>query len=58
MAGLQEKLKVPREFGKKGSKVKITWTADDQNSFDEIKKVVFQIGVATRKPGQTFCPKS
>jgi hypothetical protein len=38
VAGLQEKLKVPREIGKKGSKAKITWTEEDQKDFDEIKR--------------------
>jgi hypothetical protein len=35
---LQEKLKVPRHLGKKGSKVKISWDQEDQKAFDEIKK--------------------
>ena len=38
MAGLQDKLKVPHEEGKKGSRVKITWDPPDQEAFEEIKK--------------------
>ena len=34
---LQDKLKVPREIGKKGSKVPISWTPEDQQIFQEIK---------------------
>ena len=37
VANLQEKLKVPCEEGKKGSRVKISWTDADQKAFDEIK---------------------
>ena len=37
VALLQENLKLPRELGKKGSKVRITWTEADQKAFDEIK---------------------
>jgi hypothetical protein len=35
---LQEKLKVPRHLGKKGSKVRISWDQDDQKAFEGIKK--------------------
>ena len=35
---LQEKLKVPKDVGKKGSRVKITWTPEDQEAFDEVKR--------------------
>ena len=38
VAGLQDKLKVPREEGKKGSKKRISWTPEDQQAFQEIKK--------------------
>ena len=38
VATLQEKLKVPREVGKKGSKARIEWTPQDQEVFAEIKK--------------------
>ena len=38
VAGLQEKLKVPKDIGKKGSKVTITWTPEDQKVFDEVKR--------------------
>ena len=40
VAILQEKLKVPHEVGKKGSKVRITWTPEDQAAFDEIKRLL------------------
>ena len=38
VAGLQEKLKVPHEVGKKGSRSKISWDPPDQEAFDEIKR--------------------
>ena len=38
VACLQEKLKVPRDEGKKGSKKKIPWGEIDQEAFQEIKK--------------------
>jgi hypothetical protein len=38
VAKLQDKLKVPREAGKKGSKVQITWAPEDQVAFDEVKR--------------------
>ena len=38
VARLQDKLKVPREIGKKGSKVKIDWSEEDQAAFDLIKQ--------------------
>ncbi len=37
---LQDKLKVPRAEGKKGSKKKIEWDATDQAAFEGIKKVL------------------
>ena len=37
-ARLQDKLKVPREVGKKGSKVKITFDKEDLAAFEELKK--------------------
>ena len=40
MAGLQDKRKVPREERKKGSKKRISWTPEDQQAFQEIKKRV------------------
>jgi hypothetical protein len=40
---LQEKLKVPRDQGKKGSRVRITWDEQDQKAFDEIKKGFAQV---------------
>ena len=35
---LQDKLKVPRGAGKKGSRVTIEWSQEDQEVFDELKK--------------------
>ena len=37
---LMEKLKVPRDIGKKGSKAHITWEEEDLAAFAEIKKVL------------------
>ena len=38
VAALQEKLKVPRELGKKGSKHKVQFTDQEREAFEEIKK--------------------
>jgi hypothetical protein len=38
VAQLQDKLKLPREESKKGSKKKISWDSQDQAAFDEIKR--------------------
>ena len=35
---LQEKLKVPKDVGKKGSRVRISWGPKDQAAFDEVKR--------------------
>ena len=40
VARLQDKLKVPRSEGKKGSRKKISWDADDEKAFQEIKDVL------------------
>jgi hypothetical protein len=37
-APLQDKLKVPREVGKKGSKVRVEFTPSDIQAFEELKK--------------------
>ena len=37
---LQDKLKVPRAEGKKGSKKAISWSREDQEDFEKIKKVM------------------
>ena len=37
-ARLMEKLKVGREAGKKGSKVRITWDEEDQKAFEELRE--------------------
>ena len=34
---LPEKLKVPKDVGKKGSRLKITWTPENQEQFDEVQ---------------------
>ena len=39
-APLQDRLKVPREIGKKGSKHKIGWGEIEQAAFDELKRVL------------------
>ena len=39
VARLMEKLKVPREIGKKGSKAEIGWDEADLEAFEAIKKV-------------------
>ena len=41
VAPLQDKLKVPREVGKKGSKAKIDWNEVDEKAFEEIKRRLF-----------------
>ena len=41
-SALQEKLKVPRGEGKKGSTKPITWTEDDQKVFEHLKEVMCQ----------------
>ena len=38
VARLQDKLKVPREVGKKGSKARIDWSDSDEECFQEIKR--------------------
>ena len=40
VSGLQEKLKVPREVGKEGSMVAITWTDEDQKNSEDVKRVL------------------
>ena len=40
VACLQDKLKVSRLDGKKGSKVRITWTEKDQDAFEHIKRTL------------------
>ena len=38
VACLQDKLRVSKADGKKGSKLKISWDKDDQHAFEEIKR--------------------
>ena len=40
VARLQDKLKVSKAEGKKGSKLPISWDEDDQKAFDEIKSLL------------------
>ena len=40
VARLQDKLKVPRAEGKKGSKKRISWDKEDERAFQEIKNVL------------------
>ena len=39
-APFQEKLKVPRDQGKKGSKVRIVWSESDVEAFEALKQVL------------------
>ena len=39
-ARLQEKLKVPKGAGKKGSRLPITWEQEDQEAFEAIKRLL------------------
>ena len=43
VACLQDKLKVSKAEGKKGSKVRITWTTQDQHAFEQLNKFYVQI---------------
>ena len=55
VARLQDKLKVPRDQGKKGSKVRITWDEEDQKAFDEIKaRVCSQLVLQRVNPDKPF----
>ncbi len=53
--GLQNKLKLPREEGKKGSKKRIEWNPEDQKAFDEIKKrLCSQLALQRVNPDKPF----
>ena len=55
VAPLQDKLKVPRAEGKKGSKKKITWSAEDVKAFETIKqKLVSQLSLQRVTPDKPF----
>ena len=55
VARLQEKLKVPRDVGKKGSRVKIDWGTEDQVAFQEIKKrLCSELILQTVDPNKPF----
>jgi len=52
---LQDKLKLPRQEGKKGSKKKISWDAEDQVAFDEIKRrLCWKLILQRVKPDNPF----
>ena len=55
VAGLQDKLKVPHDVGKKGSKAPINWTENDQKAFDEIKeRLCSRLGLQRVNPDRPF----
>ena len=55
VANLQEKLKVPREIGKKGSKAPISWNEKDEESFRKIKaQLCSRLGLQRINPDQPF----
>ena len=55
VACLQDKLKVSRLDGKKGSKVRITWTEKDQDAFERIKHTLCSNLILQRvKPEKPF----
>ena len=55
VARLQDKLKLPREEGKKGSKKKISWDDEDQKAFDLIKaRLCGTLKLQRVKPDQPF----
>jgi hypothetical protein len=52
---LQDKLKVPRAEGKKGSKKKITWSESDKQAFEDIKqKLCSQLLLQRVNPDKPF----
>ena len=52
---MQDKLKLPREEGKKGSKKKISWDDEDQKAFDLIKaRLCGTLKLQRVKPDQPF----
>ena len=54
-APLQEKLKVPRAEGKKGSKKKMKWNEEEKKSFEEIKKkLCTQLSLQIVDPDKPF----
>ena len=55
MAGLQNKLKVPHEVGKKGSRRKNSWELADKEAFNEIKKrLLSKLFLQTVNPNKPF----
>jgi hypothetical protein len=55
VACLQDKLKVPREEGKKGSKKQIAWGEEDQKAFEEVKaRLCSQLVLQRVNPDKPF----
>ena len=55
MSPLLEKLKVTRKEGKKGSKVRVTWDAKDQEAFEAIKRsLVDRLSLLHVNPDRPF----
>ena len=55
VARLQDKLKVPRDIGKKGSKHPISWEAEDQKVFEELKvRLCSKLGLQRVNPDKPF----
>jgi hypothetical protein len=54
-AVLQDKLKVPRDIGKKGSRAKISWTGEDQEAFDALKaSLLTELALQRVNPDKPF----
>ena len=55
VARFQDKLKVPREIGRKGSKAPISWDEEDDKAFLEIKeKLCSRLGLQRVNPNRPF----
>lgn len=55
VARLQDKLKVPRSEGKKGSRKKISWDEEDEDAFQEIKRILCsQLALQRVNPDRPF----
>ena len=55
VARLQDKLKVSRIDGKKGSKFRISWDVEDQKSFQKIKnRLCSKLGLQRVNPDRPF----
>ena len=57
-APLMEKLKVPRAIGKKGSKARVTWTPEELDVFELLKKkLTTQLALQTADPDRPYILK-